>query len=197
MVRRSVQSKIHRRLRATPDRLRPLSAFRFPLHASRFAVRLVIFHESTRTFRMSRRSRAREVALQALHQLEFNEPADPAAGERRRRGFLLGRLRSPALAEFADSLVAGVRSHLAALDAALDARSANWRVSRMAATDRTVLRIAAYELLHTDTPGPVVVDEAIELSRRYGSAASPRFVAGLLGEMLAGLTPRNLDAPEA
>jgi N utilization substance protein B len=45
--------------------------------------------------------------------------------------------------------------------------------------------IAAFELLHTDTPGPVVVDEAIELSRRYGSEASPRFVAGILGRMLA------------
>jgi N utilization substance protein B len=48
-----------------------------------------------------------------------------------------------------------------------------------------VLRIAAFELLHTDTPGPVVVDEAIELARRYGSEASPAFVAGILGNLLA------------
>jgi N utilization substance protein B len=137
---------------------------------------------------MSRRSRAREVALQALHQLEFNEPADRGAGDRRRDGFLRGRLRSPVLVDFAAALVAGVRDHRAALDAAIDARSANWRVSRMAATDRTVLRIAAYELLHTDTPDAVVVDEAIELARRYGSAASPRFVAGLLGGMVAART---------
>lgn len=125
------------------------------------------------------------MALQALHQLEFNEPADREAGDQRRRGFLRGRLRSPALVGFAESLVAGVRAHRDAIDALLDARSANWRVARMAATDRTVLRIAAYELVHTDTPGAVVVDEAIELARRYGSAASPRFVAGLLGAILA------------
>jgi N utilization substance protein B len=55
----------------------------------------------------------------------------------------------------------------------------------MAATDRAVLRIAVFELRHTDTPGPVVVDEAIELARRYGNEASPRFVAGILGSLLA------------
>jgi N utilization substance protein B len=66
----------------------------------------------------------------------------------------------------------------------LDARSTNWRLSRMAATDRAVLRIAAFELLHTDTPGPVVVDEAIKLARRYGSQDSPTFVAGILGAIL-------------
>jgi N utilization substance protein B len=139
---------------------------------------------------MARRSRAREVALQALHQLEFNAP--PAtAGEavaalgRSLRGFVRGRLRSTVLSDFAENLVAGVRRSRADLDRLLDARSANWRVSRMAATDRTVLRIAVYELLLGDTPGPVVVDEAIELAKRYGSASSPRFIAGILGGLLA------------
>jgi len=157
---------------------------------------------------MSRRSRAREVALQALHQLEFNdeaaagsepaasgsEPAasgsEPAAsgGEplgRALRGFLKGRLRSGPLVDFAEELVAGVRGARVELDRLLDERSTHWRVSRMAATDRTVLRIALYELMHTATPGPVVVDEAIELARRYGSAQSPRFVAGILGSLVA------------
>lgn len=143
---------------------------------------------------MSRRSRAREVALQALHQLEFNDGAaggrEPAAGGseplgRALRGFLKGRLRSGPLVDFAEELVTGVRGSRAELDRLLDERSTHWRVSRMAATDRTVLRIALYELMQTDTPGPVVVDEAIELARRYGSAASPRFVAGILGSLMA------------
>lgn len=139
---------------------------------------------------MARRSRAREVALQALHQLEFNAPP-PSAGEAvpplggSLRGFVRGRLRSTALSDFAEHLVAGVRRSRADLDRLLDERSANWRVARMAATDRTVLRIALHELLHGDTPGPVVVDEAIELAKRYGSASSPRFVAGILGSLLA------------
>jgi N utilization substance protein B len=150
---------------------------------------------------MSRRSRAREVALQALHQLEFNDEA-PSGGEpaasgsepaavvggplgRALRGFLKGRLRSGPLVDFAEELVTGVRGARVELDRLLDERSTHWRVSRMAATDRTVLRIALYELMHTATPGPVVVDEAIELARRYGSAQSPRFVAGILGSLVA------------
>jgi len=129
---------------------------------------------------MSRRSRAREVALQSLYQVEVNAGVDPRDRER----FHKGRLRSAALVAFANLLVDGVRERQAEIDALLDARSANWRVSRMAATDRAVLRIAAFELLHTDTPGPVVVDEAIELARRYGGEQSPRFVAGILGRLL-------------
>lgn len=130
---------------------------------------------------MSRRSRGREVALQVLFQSEVNPQT--AAADRAR--FLKGRLRFGPLVEFAEGLIAGVEERRAELDAMLDARSENWRVARMAATDRAVLRIALYELLHTDTPGPVVVDEAIELARRYGSEASPRFVAGILGKLLA------------
>jgi N utilization substance protein B len=130
---------------------------------------------------MPRRSRAREVALQALHHMEFNPESEQ--GDRAR--FLKGRLHSGSLVAFAESLIDGVSRDRAALDARLDAQSTNWRVSRMAATDRNVLRIALHELLHTDTPGPVVVDEAIELARRYGSEASARFVAGILGGLLA------------
>ncbi|MEI6504764.1 MAG: transcription antitermination factor NusB [Planctomycetota bacterium] len=130
---------------------------------------------------MSRRSRAREVALQSLYQAEINAALDP----RHRDRFHKGRLRSAPLIAFADAIVDGVRERQADLDALIDARSENWRVSRMAATDRAVLRIAAFELLHTDTPGPVVIDEAIELARRYGGESSPTFVAGILGGILA------------
>jgi N utilization substance protein B len=134
---------------------------------------------------MSRRSRAREVALQVLFQSEVNPQTAAAARAR----FLKGRLRSGPLVEFAESLIAGVEGSRAELDTMLDARSDNWRVARMAATDRAVLRIALHELLHTETPGPIVVDEAIELARRYGSEASPRFVAGILGRLLAERSP--------
>ena len=129
---------------------------------------------------MTRRSRAREVALQVLFEGDLN----PAAAADRGR-FLKGRLRSAALVEFAASLIAGVRGHREAIDALLETRSQHWRVARMAATDRSILRMAVYELDHTDTPGPVVVDEAIELARRYGNEHSPRFVAGILGGLLA------------
>lgn len=135
---------------------------------------------------MSRRSRGREVALQSLYQLDLGRITNPdqqrlAAIHR----FHRGRLRFGPLVEFADALVAGVLERQVEIDATLEASSQNWRLSRMAATDRTVLRIAAYELFHTDTPPPVVADEAIELARRYGSEASPRFVAGILGRLVA------------
>ncbi len=138
---------------------------------------------------MSRRSPAREVALQSLYQGELNiiDPRDRAR-------FHKGRLKSAELVVFADTLVDGVRDHQVEIDALLDARSTNWRLSRMAATDRAVLRIAAFELLHTDTPGPVVVDEAIQLARRYGSQDSPTFVAGILGAILDGRGGRSRPA---
>jgi len=130
---------------------------------------------------MSRRSRAREVALQVLYEIEINPAV--AVGDRRR--FLQGRLRSAALVDFATTLIGGVQRHRDAIDAELESRSAHWKVARMAATDRAALRIAVFELRHTDTPGPVVVDEAIDLARRYGNEASARFVAGVLGGLLA------------
>jgi len=73
--------------------------------------------------------------------------------------------------EFADGLVEGVLARRDELDAVLDERSQNWRLSRMAATDRTVLRIAAFELARGDTPPAVVADEAIE--ELFGRSIEP------------------------
>jgi len=121
------------------------------------------------------------MALQALYRLEMNPGTSTGELER----FLAARLGDPGLQAFAHELVAGVQRHRADLDALLDSRAENWRVSRMAATDRAILRIAAFELLHGTVPGPVAADEAIELAKRYGTAASGRFVAGLVGRLLA------------
>ncbi len=85
---------------------------------------------------------------------------------------------------FARELVAGVRKNRAEVDARLDAIAANWSLKRMAATDRNVLRLGTYELLHTDTPPRVAIDEAIELARRFGSAQSPQFVNGILDKVM-------------
>lgn len=121
--------------------------------------------------------------MQALYQIEMHPGADPAGIER----FLVGRLGQPVLVRFAKQLVDGVLAHRSEIDAALDARAENWRVSRMAATDRTILRLAAYEMLQTETPGAVAADEAIKLAKRYGTASSGRFVAGILGRLVAEL----------
>ena len=130
---------------------------------------------------MPTRSRAREIAMQAAYQTDMNPAMDPSEISR----FLEGRLKAHGLVAFARGLVDGVLAHRAEIDAVLEAASENWRVARMAATDRAILRVACHEILHTDTPPKVACDEGVELAKRYGSVASPKFVAGILGRLLA------------
>jgi N utilization substance protein B len=81
---------------------------------------------------------------------------------------------------FAWDLVAGVAAEREALDRCIAEHARNWRVDRMAAVDRNVLRLAAFELLRTDTPRSVVLNEAVELARDFGAERSPSFVNGVL-----------------
>jgi len=141
---------------------------------------------------MSRRNRARQVALQVLYQDDLNPPADPSAGTE----LLRQRLRSPELVAFAEGLVAGVRRHRTKLDELIANAAANWSLHRMAATDRNVLRLGAYELLYTDAPPPVAIDEAVELAKRYGSAQSSQFVNGILDRLLHEHVRGEAPAPE-
>ncbi len=87
---------------------------------------------------------------------------------------------------FARALVRGTIACRSELDAVLSTHAENWRISRMAAVDRNILRLACYELTRTDTPSSVVLDEAIELARRFGSDASPGFVNGVLDAVVRG-----------
>ena len=129
---------------------------------------------------MTRRSRAREVALQLLFQRDLN----PYVVRETIEQFVRDRLRDDSLIPFCLSLFDGVEKNRTALDERLGAAAANWRVSRMAIVDRNVLRLGAYELLFTpDTPAQVALDEAIELARRFGSAGSPAFVNGVLDKL--------------
>lgn len=130
---------------------------------------------------MARRSRAREVALQVLFQDDVN-PSESAVETGR---FLQSRLRDPELVDFARSLIAGVRRNRGELDQMLGKTAANWSLSRMAATDRNVLRLGTYEILYTETPGPVAINEAVELAKRFGSGQSAQFVNGILDKFLA------------
>ena len=126
---------------------------------------------------MSRRSRAREVALQVLYQDDLN----PGQSAHREEAFLKSRLRGDAEnMAFARAIVSGVREKRTEIDAALAARATNWSLSRMAATDRNVLRLGAWEVLYSGAPAAVAIDEAIELAKRYGDRRSPSFVNGIL-----------------
>ena len=131
---------------------------------------------------MTRRSRAREVALQVLFQDDLNPKHNPGVADE----FLRARLQNEELIEFGRSLVAGVRRNQGELDALLSRTADNWSLGRMAATDRNVLRLGAYEILYTATPGRVAINEAVELAKRFGSAHSAQFVNGILDRFLAG-----------
>jgi N utilization substance protein B len=129
---------------------------------------------------MSRRSRAREVALQIL----FEDDVNPRATVADMKTFVHGRLNSPELEEFCMSLILGVRRNQQELDQLLSQTADNWSVGRMAATDRNVLRLGAYEILYTDTPDRAAINEAVELAKRFGTAQSAQFVNGILDKFL-------------
>lgn len=82
--------------------------------------------------------------------------------------------------DFARDLVVQVVERCDGLDALVSAHAQNWRISRMAVVDRNILRLATFELAHTETAAVIVLNEAVELARRYGSDASPPFVNGVL-----------------
>lgn len=135
------------------------------------------------------RHRGREVALQVLYAIDLAThkayETDEAGTQRDFQDQIFERIVEnfdvPKTAEkFARELVAGVVERIDALDEILGIHARNWRVSRMAAVDRNVLRLAAYELRDTDLPVAVVIDEAVDLVRRFGADSSPAFVNGIL-----------------
>jgi transcription antitermination protein NusB len=132
---------------------------------------------------MAKRTKAREVALQVLYQDDLNPGDQPQD----RSDFLRSRLREDdELIAFAQSLIDGVRRNRSELDALLARTADNWSLERMAATDRSLLRLGAYEILFTETPGPVAINEAVELAKRFGTAHSAQFVNGILDKFLEG-----------
>lgn len=131
---------------------------------------------------MSRRSRAREVAIQIL----YEEDVNPRASIDEAKEFVSARLNSPELEEFCLGLILGVRRNQLELDALLGETADNWSLSRMAGTDRNVLRLGAYEILFTETPDRAAINEAVELAKRFGSANSAPFVNGILDKLLHG-----------
>jgi N utilization substance protein B len=132
---------------------------------------------------MSRRSRAREIVLQVLYQDDLNPHRNLAQADQ----FLQERLlHNEELVEFARSLLSGVRRNRPELDKLLEERADNWSLARMAVTDRNILRLGSFELMYTDTPPAVVIDEALELAKRYGAKASAQFVNGILDRFVKG-----------
>jgi N utilization substance protein B len=130
---------------------------------------------------MSRRSRAREVVLQLLYQDDLNPDRQLSKDDE----FIRSRLHgNEELCTFAKSLLSGVRRNRGELDGMLSQRADNWSLERMAATDRNVLRLGAYEILYAETPPRVAINEAVDLAKRFGAKQSAQFVNGVLDRFL-------------
>jgi N utilization substance protein B len=125
-----------------------------------------------------KRTKARERAVQALYQIDVAATDLDEALERFWRSF---EPVEREVREAAEEYVRGVALHRRAVDERIEAVSANWRLDRMAKVDRNVLRLAVFELEHRpDVPVKVVLNEAIELGKKYGSESSGAFINGLL-----------------
>jgi N utilization substance protein B len=126
------------------------------------------------------RRRAREYALQVLYSLDVNDGITPVqALAQFWRGF--EDETDATVIQFAEELVKGTTDHLEEIDGIVQRASRNWRLERMARVDRNLLRLATYELRFLlEVPAKVVINEAIEVAKRYGTAESPAFVNGLL-----------------
>jgi transcription antitermination factor NusB len=142
---------------------------------------------------MGTRRRSRELAVQVLFHLEFS-PDDPDEAF----SLICENFENPEdVRPYAKTLVAGVCSTRAFLDKVIGTASENWRVDRMARVDRTILRLAVYEMLFVEgVPPKVSIDEALELAKKYGGSESSRFVNGILDfvfkEVLGGSDVKKL-----
>ena len=138
---------------------------------------------------MSRRRKAREIALQFLYQLDVQGESDPVphAAEFWSRHPLDDEARI-----LADELVRGAKSTQGKIDEVIARCTEHWDLERMAAVDRNILRMAVYELgWRTETPPKVVMNEAIEIAKKFGTRESSRFINGILDRVHRELRPAS------
>jgi len=149
-------------------------------------------HHYTHGESRNTRREARELALRMLFQLDLgkqptDEVIEAALGQSRLEG--ANRL-------YSEELVRGTLEHQAEIDGRITVLTPDWTPDRQAAVDRNILRLAAYELLYRpDAPVAAVVNEAVELAKKYSTADSGRFVNGVLGALARH--PRGAEPAEA
>jgi N utilization substance protein B len=152
------------------------------------------------------RRRSREIALQILHVMDVSPELGADVALRRYFEHLVNtrgvveeedepdaELPAPRIDRgLVEELVQGVYQHRVELDEALALLSRNWRVERMAVVERNIIRIALFELRHCESvPVNVVINEAVELAKRFGTAEGAAFVNGLLDRAAGELEPRR------
>jgi N utilization substance protein B len=135
---------------------------------------------------MGKRRKSRECALQILFMMEFNT-ADPRTLARQYWGY---QKTTADVREYGSWLVDRILERREEIDKTIQSASKNWRLTRMGVVDRNILRIAVCELLYEPALVPaIVINEAIEIAKRYGGQESATFVNGLLDAVRIHLTP--------
>ena len=130
---------------------------------------------------MGARRKARELALQMLyqHDLSGNTPDTIVST------FEDLQKSKPSTREFATRIFKGTVDNLSKIDEMIVKQADNWRLSRMAVVDRNIIRMSIYEFLNeTDTPKLVIIDEAIEIAKKFGTQKSSQFINGILDGIL-------------
>jgi N utilization substance protein B len=134
------------------------------------------------------RRKGRELALQILYAMDMNPSGQQPSPEQllEDEGVDFDAL------DFAQELVRGVAENRDLLDRKINEKSKNWAIPRMAKVDLNILRMATYELLlRSEIPKNVTINEAIEVSKKFGTADSSAFINGILDEIAAGIAEKT------
>jgi N utilization substance protein B len=137
---------------------------------------------------MGTRRRSRELAMQALFQIEMNQDHSGEALELFCKHFRVPKNAKP----FFLRLVEGVREFQHQIDPLITSFSKNWKISRMSRADRNIMRVAVYELLYCDdVPPKVSINEAIDIGKKFGTEDSGAFINGILDGIRISLEKEN------
>jgi N utilization substance protein B len=142
---------------------------------------------------MPSRRKARQRALQILFLWDARkQPVDEAIDDYYNSLF---SEEQPDRDPFVADLVRGTVEHLAAVDEQITKHAEHWRMERMPAVDRNILRLAVYEMTRAGTPAPVTIDEALELARKFSNEESIQFVNGVLDAVRREIPSPSPDSP--
>jgi N utilization substance protein B len=134
------------------------------------------------------RRKSREYALQVLHAVDLN----PTPAEEFLKVFWELNPSRPEIMEYSAGLIFGTINKKKEIDSLISKHSSHWKVNRMAVTDRNILRLATYELLEEPgVPAKVIINEAIEIARKFGTTDSATFVNGVLDSIHQALESRQ------
>ena len=144
---------------------------------------------------MSKPGKRRE-GRQAAVQYLFAHDVHGIVSDAERAAFWEMHMAKDIVRAYAEELVNGILSHQVEIDTLISSVLENFSFERLGVVDRNILRLGVYELLHTDVPPPVIINEAIEIARDFGDIKTRQFVNGILDRVAKSLPPRPAPALE-